>query len=147
MVAPKKKSKNRSLGKHIELLSAAPIKPKAEVLPKKNEDKIKTLLEMLGLSNDVSKFWVDKNGFGDIVGVVPINRTKIVKLESRFTSYDKPVDETFAQFVVIDVNSGIKTNVLSRKDEQKKHMLDTFNIKYIVHADINHIYQEVLNIA
>jgi|ERR1700729_2017746 len=91
-------------------------------------------------------FWEDKNGFGDIVGLVPLERFYEKKRGSIYFEYKDIIWDTCYKFVVINLPIESKDFQLNINDAKKKNILSKSGMIYLKHHDINFIYQEVLNI-
>jgi hypothetical protein len=119
--------------------------------PTKNEKVIEliTLLNTyhLGPYNKELIFWHDNSSFGDIVGLVPVERFYEVKKGSIYSEYKENIKDGCFKFVVIDVSNNNNNFSLNEEDIKKKKILENKNILYFKHPNVNFIYNEIINIS
>lgn len=110
-------------------------------------EKVVDLLDLFKNNEDRNlRFWIDKNGFGDIVGIVPVERFYERERGSKYFPFTDKISELCYKFVVIDICLDSKDFKLNIDDLKKKKILQDNGMIYFKHNDINLIYQEVLSI-
>lgn len=113
-------------------------------------DKVSQLIKRLNDPESPWKFWVDKKNFGDVNGLVTIERLLERERGGIFSPFiDKKKDKCF-KFVVIDIIEG-NSNELNQKqnenDMKRKKIYFDKGIIYFKHNNIDFLYEEVKKIS
>jgi hypothetical protein len=110
---------------------------------KKIDDLIEKLNKIKNQDDTFNVFWKDAGKFGDIIGIVQVQRFYEVIKGSIYFEYKDVIKDNCFKFMVIDI-SNQKNGFLSDKNYVKKcKMLEQRDIIYLKHHDINYILNEI----
>lgn len=126
------------------------VKKGKEPLQNIESDKVFQLLKRLNNPESHWKFWVDKKNFGDISGLVPVERLIERERGGIFSPFiDKIKDKCF-KFVVIDIiedDTKELNGKINENDIKRKKIYSEKGIIYFKNNNIDFLYEEVKKIS
>lgn len=111
------------------------------------QEKIYELLNRLNLPENNLRFWIDGKTFGDIVGLVPVERFYERERGGRFFPFIDKINDNCTKFVIIHVEQKeskieVDSNYIKIQQEYEKK-----GIVYIKDFNIEKIYEGIKNIG
>jgi len=123
-------------------------KKEKESLKNSENTKFYQLIKLLNDSESHWKFWIDKKNFGDINGLVPIERFIERERGSIYSPFIDKISDRCFKFVVIDIieedSQELHTN---ENDVKRKKIYSDKGIIYFKHNNIDFLYKEVKKIS
>lgn len=108
--------------------------------------KLYDLINRLNDSESPWKFWVDKKNFGDVNGLVPVERLIERERGSIYSPFIDKISDKCFKFVVIDIiEEEIKE--INENDIKRKKIYSDKGIIYFKHNNIDFLCQEVEKIS